>query len=56
MIELRVEDYCYECPMFEAIVKKEYKNGYRAIVECEDRMKCMFIKKHIAPKMLGGKS
>ena len=58
MIELQVADYCHDCPMFEPKVKREYKNGYKmkTLIQCEDRMKCAYIKKNIAPKMLGGQS
>jgi hypothetical protein len=57
MIELQVADYCNECPMFTPKVKREYK-GYtmKTTIQCEDRMKCAYIKKNIAPKMLGGQS
>lgn len=56
MIELQVADYCHDCPMFTPKVNRDYKNGYKmkTIIQCEDKMKCAYIKKNIAPKMLGG--
>ena len=42
--------------MFTPKVNRDYKNGYKmkTIIQCEDKMKCAYIKKNIAPKMLGG--
>lgn len=44
--------------MFTPKVNRDYKNGYKmkTIIQCEDKMKCAYIKKNIAPKMLGGEA
>ena len=50
MIELKVDEYCHNCPEFEAQVDKVYRT-YKAepevhtTVTCEHRSKCECIRK-----------
>lgn len=53
MIQLELEDYCQECPDFEAEIRKikyESSFGYEVCdttVCCENAVRCAVIKKYI---------
>lgn len=56
MITLDVEEYCQECPEFEAEVESikypDYMGGHRigfcdTVIRCEHRDKCHQLYKHI---------
>ena len=51
MINLKIEDYCQECPDFEAEVEKitfsdlPVKND--TLIRCKNRIRCLFLYKHL---------
>lgn len=51
MIELKVEEYCHECPEFEAETQKSYLSAdgkiaaVECVVVCEHAQKCRCIKR-----------
>lgn len=57
MIQLCVEDYCNDCPYFEAEVERlmslPFMDGDRAIhlIHCQHRHKCDHIKEHLEEKV-----
>lgn len=52
MIELNIEDYCNDCPMFEANTGKIYSNCkiLTTYITCENRNLCRRIKTYLEEK------
>lgn len=52
MIELNIEDYCNDCPMFEANTGKIYANCkiLTTYITCENRNLCHRIKTYLEEK------
>lgn len=50
MIELKVEEYCHDCPEFEADCCKVYANGHieRTMVKCANAAKCSRIRRYLS--------
>lgn len=58
MIKLEVEEYCQECPAFEAVTKHPtvfYADSNirdcTTVVECEHRKKCKGIERYLRRKV-----
>ena len=51
MINLKIEDYCQECPDFEAEVEKitfsdlPVKND--TLIRCKNHVRCLFLYEHL---------
>lgn len=63
MIKLEVEDYCHDCPRFEAVTKfdrcfyagNNIISSY-TIVECKNKIQCAEISKYIEKELNNGEN
>lgn len=52
MIELRVKDYCQDCPHFNPKIDMLYENFKpHTIISCEDEIRCSNIEARIKEKL-----
>ena len=56
MIRLDVEDYCQDCPEFEAEVLKDRKfygftEGTDTIIRCEHYIRCQRMEKYLSERL-----
>lgn len=52
MIELNIQDYCQDCPMFNARTDKVYANSkvFNTYITCENKDICKRIKTYLEEK------
>lgn len=53
MIKLNIEDYCQDCPLFEAHTNKLYDDNHSLItwIYCEHKNVCKCIPNHLLKKL-----